>query len=692
MLSSQTLTEKEKKILDNILEDLRFLFSKEEILPGQVEDVISQLKSDEVRSYLDSLRSGAKPEVALREAFLAGKAILTRYLFGHIVPEINIGTGFIDYRIVDAQSPNRFIVLELKSLFEADVETKRGVRTLKRIRQGRLKPELHKEQVVKYVREGGEFVVLTNLKEWFFYNDNTALVPFEPFHHTGLFEFVKDFEVIADFTDYLERREYSYVREGLDKKFFESLRSWVSKLSEVEFEVDDRTKMEIIIGIVNKFIFIQTLDDYGVVDFRWIQTTWDHNERRWHAKGKLQVLKKFLQEVMEFFWLHYDTELFQGEILEHIKPTKKNIELLYKNLQFILGIVYWQTALGGYRGVMQYKFRFIDEDIFGKAYETFLADVRHDEGIYYTPRYITEYIVRNTVERVFGGLLDEIRKSVEKEDFERVEQLGRRFVSIRVLDPACGSGSFLIKAIKAIWEMYKEIDSSFRQLESKYNKFEGTLKRPDDVEEKSEKLLRLREILGIKSDRELVSHIIIRHIHANDLDTKALAVAKVNVWLEAIKLAAKEFRYDSLPEGTNFVLPHLEMNFRSGDSVVGLPEDETVELLAEGHRDEVIELTKLRNRYLSDPTDPDLVESIEDTLVELRAVVDTQFEEYLQRRELPLEILQQTKPFHWALEFWYLYFDKSGEPLNPALRGSDVVLGNPPYERIQVLRRKSPST
>lgn len=684
------MTDEEKKILEYMIEDLRYLLTLEEILPDEVDDVLDKLKSEEAKAYLDFLRKGSKPEVALREAFLAGRAVLTKYLFGHIVPEINVGSGFIDYRIV-AGAPNRFIILELKSLFQAEVEEgKGGVRNLKRIKQTKIRPDSHKEQIVKYVKEGGEFVILTNLKEWLFYNDNVTLAKFESFYSTDLFEFIKDFEIIANLVDYLERKEYYSIRGDLDKKFFESLKSWVDKLSEVEFEVDERKRIETIIGLINKFIFIQTLDDYGVVDFRWIKTTWEHAEQRWHAKGKLQILRKFFEEVMEFFWLHYDTELFQGEALANLKQTEKNIELFYRNLQLILGIAYWQTGVGGYKGIIQYNFKLIDEDVFGKAYETFLADVRHDEGIYYTPRYITQYIAEDAVGRVFRTLLDEIKASVQREDFDRTKELSERFISVKVLDPACGSGSFLIKAVRKIWSFYKELDSAVAAVESKYSKFDGTLVRPKDAEKKLEKLLEIKQLLRITNDRKLVSHILVRHIHANDLDSKALSVAKVNVWLEAIKLAPKQFRYDTLPEGTNYVLPHLEMNFRNGDSVVGLPEDMTVDYLAKNHTNEITQLFELRNQYVKEPTNPELIDRIEGILEKLRNDVDEEFKRYLKAKELPLKILEQTRPLHWALEFWYLYFNENGKPEENDSRGTDIVIGNPPYERIEVLNKKSP--
>ena len=63
------------------------------------------------------------------------------------------------------------------------------------------------------------------------------------------------------------------LREELNKEFFKDLKKWVGELSKVQFEGDEKTKLELIITLINKFIFIQTLDDHGVIKFNWIKRT-----------------------------------------------------------------------------------------------------------------------------------------------------------------------------------------------------------------------------------------------------------------------------------------------------------------------------------------------------------------------------------------------------------------------------------
>jgi Alw26I/Eco31I/Esp3I family type II restriction m6 adenine DNA methyltransferase len=678
-MSSKALAETERASLNLILEDLRYLFDKEEIQQDEIDNVLQTLKSEEVKSYIQNLRYGSKPETALRESFIAGKSILLKYLFGEGIPEVR-SDGFIDYLLKDEMG--RGIALELKPLFEADVKLdKAGKPILERLKQKKIIPENYGEQILKYIREGeAQFVILTNLKEWFFYSKELHPKEVKHFCAIGFFDFIKEYEVIGNLRDYLERKEFESVRYELDKWFLQSLKTWVSKLSEIEFIVDDKRKLELIIGLVNKFIFVQTLDDYGVIEFNWIRKRWNYQEQMWQRKGKLMVLEKFLDEVDNWFYQYYDTELFREKVLQNVKKDAENIGTLYRNLQLILGLTYLQLPFGALKGIMQYNFRYIDEDVLGKAYETFLGEVRKEEGVYYTPKYITQYIAENTVGKAFDELLAKIKRELENGNFEGLKDLVSRFTSIRVLDPACGSGSFLIKAIRIVVSKYRELNRIIENCIKKYSNYKGSLDLPQEDRSKLELLSEIREIIGPENTRELIARILIRHIHGVDLDRRALEVAKVNLWLEAIKLAPREFRYDKLPRDTNYILPNLEMNLCNGNSLIGLLNEETISFLMDENRSELQNMLELRQSYLANPTNPEVVAKIETIKENLRKNLDKKFFGYVSSRGLPLKGLADSKPFHWPLEFWYVFYTPACEPIPSNERGFDVVMGNPPYE------------
>jgi len=686
-MSYRDLSDEEKQEFKLMIGDLHTIFDFDEIPAEDIPDVISKLKSNEVKTYIEGLSQGSKPESALREAFFAGRSLLSKFFGGTATPEVNLGHGFVDYVLrVDGRS----ILIELKSLFETDFESGK-VRRLRRLTQRELKHERYKEQVLKYLQEGSEYIILTDLRNWYFFNRQTTVANFKYFHFTDIFNLVEDYKLVGDFWDFLRRKDFQSIREDLDKRFFESLKIWVGKLSEVKFDLDEQTKIENIIHLLNKVIFIQTLDDFFVIDARWIKTNWDETERKWKAKGKYQVLKKYFDEIDNWFYEYYDTELFRGNILKHVKMDETNIEKLYNSLQIVLGVTGWQTTFRGIAGVMQYNFRFIDEDIFGKAYETFLAGVRHDEGIYYTPKYITKYIVDTTVGNLFDDLLTQIKAALEAEDFKRSEILLERFISIRVLDPACGSGSFLIKTVRKIMEKYQILKDMLSGLNAKYNVYNNSLVRPKDVEEKVHQIQAMMDIIQAYNERDLISRLLVRHIHGNDLDKKALEVAKVNIWLEAIKLAPQEFRFDKLPRETNHILPNLEMNLVNGDSVVGLPDETVIEFIMSENNKELGELSELRNKYLKNPTHPELVEEIEKIKEGIRKKLDKKLKEYIEENNISEELLKETKPLHWPLEFWFTIFDANNRLKEESEQWFDSVIGNPPYIDSETMTKKIPN-
>jgi len=674
------------KLLD-ILDDLRLLLKQNEILGQDFDDFHKKLKSDTVKNYLLDLKKGSKPEDALKNRFFSSGAVFAKYLFKNLSPEIGGEAGFIDYSLeVDGE----IIGIEIKPLFKAEFERGKSGRIIRRIKKIKLDWIKYRDQIRKYLGKKGEFIVFTNLEEWYFFSRNYSLdEDCKYFSNVDLFRLIKDFDQTENFWVYLDNQENLSIKEPLDKKFFSSLKTWVQELRKVKFSVDGKEKTKLIINLINKFIFIQSLDKFWVIQSKYIENKWSNIEREWQAKNKLRILKKFLGEINEYFYELYDTELFRDRedgknILDYIQKDEENIELFYNKLKLILGIDYGATAIGWVRGIIQYNFRRIDEDILGKAYETFLAEVRKEQGIYYTPKYITQYIVDNTVGKQYEELLSKIKTNLEKSRFDECRELIEKFISIKVLDPACGSGSFLIKALKIILSKYEELNQLLDSYYQRHNNFKGTLKQSPEDKEISEKINQLKKILDYKDKRDLISKIIIRHIHGNDLDGNALEVAKVNLWLEAIKLAPREFRFD-IPRETNHILPDLEINLGNGDSLVGLPEDKTIQFLKENYEKELKEMSKLRKKYLKNPTDEEAIEELNKIKHKLKQELDKQFRQYLKDNNLPEEIFEKTKPFHWALEFWYVYFDDKGEPKPKEQQGFDAVIGNPPYVNVKEL-------
>ena len=664
-MSISDLSPEERTKLESIVSDLRVIFDRDSIECDELRDL--ELDSSLVLEYLEDLRYGSEPEPALKDKLVTGASVLARAIFGRMSPEIRIENGIVDYRLDADGMP---ILLEIKPPFEASERDG----SIQRIDKRRLNWRTHDEQIERY-RGENEFLVFTNLDEWVFFSKRQS----EPIAELQFDKVYDDLQRIGSLRDYLERVEGRAERGALDEVFFESLDSWRENLHELGYkdDVSERERTEAVITFINKFIFIQTLDDHFVVDFNWIENRWNQIKRDWEHIGDEKVLRKFLGEVNDWYFAYYDTELFDEEeieFLELLEQDGENLTEFYEILPQILGLEDWQRA-STHKGITNFNYRQIDEDIFGKAYEASLAERREKEGIYYTEKDVTRYMVEQTVGYAFDEYVSEFRSAVENEEFETAKETVREMQSLKVIDPACGSGSFLIKVFDVIWERYRQIIDQLEELE--YLDFNGSLDISPEDQENAASVRELRDIVGYENDRKLVAKIILRHIFGNDKDADALAVAKVNIWLESIKKVPDAFRYDNIPRGGGYTLPNLELNLQNGDALAGLPPGNAVSALDKGHKSSLESLSELRNKYINDHIREGTADEILDTQAELKGVLDEEFEAYLISEGLSTEIFDETVPQHWPIAFWHTYFTDDGEiQENP---GFDFVIGNPPY-------------
>jgi type I restriction-modification system DNA methylase subunit len=263
--------------------------------------------------------------------------------------------------------------------------------------------------------------------------------------------------------------------------------------------------------ILNRLIFIRNCEDRELEE-----------KKLWEAKNETKAWKK-VKEVFAYYDKYYDSKLFTYLA----DPTKVHLcdtlDIDDGVLREILSDLY-QTKDRS----VSYDFKVIPANVLGNVYEQYLSHIlkktakravlsenqvhRKEQGIYYTPTYIVDFIVNNTL----GELLKD-----RKIDFEQV----------KVVDPACGSGSFLIKAFDQLNEYYKENDKNYNQT-----------------------LLDFKAEILFKAE----SRILQNNLFGVDLDKQAVEITQLNLLL---KIAEKRQR-----------LPILEQNIKRGNSLI---DDET---------------------------------------------------------------------------------------------------------------------
>jgi type I restriction-modification system DNA methylase subunit len=256
--------------------------------------------------------------------------------------------------------------------------------------------------------------------------------------------------------------------------------------------VDAATIEHAVQRLLDRLIFIRTIEDRNIEPNQLRSVL-----RDLEARGKKGALWHQLLKVFQAFDTGYDSQLFAKQPLDdldtEVEPIRVTIEGLY----------------GARDGSIEYDFSAIDADVLGGVYEQYLGQLakappvakaklsvadalaritkadtkpfRKAHGVYYTPRWVTRYIVSETI----GRLLAEWTPAAAR--------------SLRVLDPACGSGSFLIEA--------------FRVLDAYWAKQEPTTDE-DEIRARRTRILR-ENLFGI------------------DLDPQAVEIAQLNLLLVA---------------------------------------------------------------------------------------------------------------------------------------------------------------
>jgi len=672
--------------LNEIISDLQIFLENEDhdqLDQDAYEELLDNLQSDDVQRYFRSFQVHSELESTLRENFFSPTSNLAQYIFRDVFPESRgeREEGSVDYI---AQMKNKEIKIEIKPLYTASYSESNSGIMLTSLTKKKLNPEKHKTQILKYLRRTGEFVVLTNLEDWYFFSKSFSLKEACPhFAHKRFSQVLIEFKLEKDFWHYLDRLDDLSKTEDLDKNFFQSLKQWVDILKEIDFKTEyEDLKLEKIVFLINKFIFIQTLDKLWAIPIGFLKREWDRSILRWDSRSHKPALEEFFNSGLnKFFWKYYDTELFREKeenisILNFIEDNDENIDNFYKSLKKILGIDFSLTRRGMVYGILQFNFRRIDEDILGKAYESFLAEVREEHGIYYTPYYITKYISKSLIRDKFNVLLESFKNELESENFDACKEILSKIASIKIVDPACGSGSFLIKILKSFWKIYKNI---FEIVEKAYEiSRDGSSLTLTTKSAKINDLLNLVNLKNPHTARTILNQILLQNIYGVDLDNKALQVSKLNLWLNAIKLNPRVFQYWKLKKD-KLILPKLELNLREGNSLVSPPIDYVSNLIKNKNKDKIILLHELRAEYIKNISKPELIKNISDIIEALYEELKNEFLTYLIDNNLPQEILTETKPFYWCLDFWHAFFNTEGEIFGLEHQGFDIIISNPPY-------------
>ncbi|WP_271762413.1 Eco57I restriction-modification methylase domain-containing protein [Anabaena sp. CS-542/02] len=310
-------------------------------------------------------------------------------------------------------------------------------------------------------------------------------------------------------------------------------------------------------------------------------------------------------------------------------------------------------------------------------------------GAYYTRPEITSYLCDRTINKL---ILDQVNQLVAPRKFDSINDLITKLDSnlcqrllydilpnLSLLDPACGSGAFLIAALQTLIYIYSSVIATI----------EIRIKDPS-LKQRLDK----DRAAHISLQYYIKKQIITNNLYGVDIMPEAVEIAKLRLFLE---LVASAHTVDELEP-----LPNIDFNIMAGNSLIGLMQinEADYDSSRRGQLDlfskTYSQLLEEKNRLISayrhassysedlqalrqdiDAKKAEAQNNLNNILLQEFKKLRIKYEEVQlngksQKRDLTLADIEAFQPFHWGYEF--------DEILQKNKKGFDAIITNPPWE------------
>ena len=325
--------------------------------------------------------------------------------------------------------------------------------------------------------------------------------------------------------------------QSIDVEFLKDIEKWRLILARnIALRNKDLSLSELNLAvqlIIDRIVFFRMAEDRGIERY---QTLYKLSES--------ENIYKQLCEVFKKADLKYNSGLFHFNFTPDYSEFVDNITL---NLEIDDG-VFKEIFADLYYPKSPYEFSVISPEILGNIYENFLGsiirltpshqakieqkpEVKKAGGVFYTPQYIVDYIVDNTVgELIKGKTPNQVSK-------------------LKILDPSCGSGSFLLRAYQKLLDYHLEY----------YLNLKKAPKEVYYVGKDNVPRLTIRE----------KKRILTNNIYGVDIDVNAVEVTKLSLLLKVLEDENKDVLEAQQKLYQEKVLPNLSGNIKCGNSLIG---------------------------------------------------------------------------------------------------------------------------
>lgn len=338
--------------------------------------------------------------------------------------------------------------------------------------------------------------------------------------------------------------------QEVDDAFLNELETWrVMLAKDIALHNPRLTRRQINMAVqltIDRIVFLRICEDREIEAYGHLKSIEERdNIYEWLKKEFQKADKKYNSGLFHFPTGGDPRKTATLNMPSSGKPDNLTLGLTISDapLRKILVNLYYPTS--------PYEFSVLPADILGQVYERFLGkvielssggavevvekpEVRKAGGVYYTPTYIVDYIVEHTVGKLVAGKKP---KDVAK---------------LRILDPACGSGSFLIGAYDYLLDWH--LDYYINDKPEKYVKQNVIREHPDPAQ-------------PYALTTEEKKRILLNNLYGVDLDQQAVEVTKLSLLLKTLE--GESAKTTQMALFAERVLPDLSENIRWGNSLIG---------------------------------------------------------------------------------------------------------------------------
>jgi type I restriction-modification system DNA methylase subunit/predicted type IV restriction endonuclease len=350
--------------------------------------------------------------------------------------------------------------------------------------------------------------------------------------------FSKEAVLKGSFDKYAESTRKKRGTSSVDDEFLGEIEQWREILARnialrnKELTIEDLNFA--VQQIIDRIVFLRMCEDRGVEKYEQLRNLLDNG----HIYENFCQLCKKADEKYNSGLFHFKEEKGRGS-----HPDELTLDLNIDDgvLKTIIKSLYYPNS--------PYEFSVLPAEILGNVYEQFLGkvirltpshqakveekpEVKKAGGVYYTPQFIVDYIVENTVGTLLKG------------------KTPNKVSDIKILDPACGSGSFLLGAYNYLLKWH-------------LNYYSG-----QDKKRLSDKLYKGRDDeyhLTIQEKKR----ILLNNIYGVDIDPQAVEVTKLSLLLKVLEGENKDALESQQKLFQERALPDLENNIKCGNSLIG---------------------------------------------------------------------------------------------------------------------------